>query len=92
MLQGALGGRSSGGLFGGGAAAGGGGLGGGGGGSGSGGFFGNNAASRDRDRDSAPQVDEQGIVHARRGSVVLGARSMMAPVASRKGSAQATTT
>lgn len=61
---------------------GGGGLFGSGGGGGAGGFFG-------PQREAAPQVDEQGIVHARRGSVVPGARSMMAPVASRKGSVQA---
>lgn len=44
---------------------------------GGGGFFGSNSAN-------APVVDEQGMVHARRGSVVPGARSMMAPVNSRK--------
>ena len=59
MLQSALGGRGSGGLFGNG-----------GGGGGSGGFFGSAPG---------PVVDDQGIVHARRGSVVPGARSMMAP-------------
>lgn len=44
---------------------------------GGGGFFGSA---------SATTVDEQGFVYARRGSVVPGARSMMAPAGSRKGS------
>ncbi len=35
---------------------------------------------------AAPTVDDNGIIHARRGSVVPGARSMMAPAASRKAS------
>lgn len=38
---------------------------------------------------AAPVVDEQGHVHARRGSIVPGARSMMAPASSRKGSVAA---
>ena len=67
MLQSALGGRSGGGtLFGGGGGPSG--TGGGGG----GGFFGSSAPAQ-------PNVDDNGIVHARRGSVVPGARSMMAP-------------
>lgn len=45
---------------------------------GGGGFFGPVAAPH------APVVDADGIVHARKGSVIPGARSMMAPVASRK--------
>lgn len=76
MLQSAFGGR----------AGGGGGLFGGGGSGGGGGFFGSGNSSAGAAASAAPVVDEQGIVHARRGSVVPGARSMMAPAASRKGS------
>jgi SAGA-associated factor 73 len=67
-----------------------------GGGGGGGGFFGSanagqsasgsaGAASASASGSAAPMVDDNGIVHARRGSVVPGARSMMAP-ASRKSS------
>lgn len=38
---------------------------------------------------TAPLVDENGVVHARRGSVIPGARSMMAPAGSRKASINA---
>ena len=83
MLQSAFGGRSAGG---------GGGLFGGSGGGG-GGFFGSGNANANANTNgstsattAAPTADENGIVHAKRGSVVPGARSMMAPAASRKGS------
>lgn len=51
-------------------------------GGGGGGFFGSTSTTA-----AAPTVDSDGVVHARRGSVVPGARSMMAsqmPAASRK--------
>jgi SAGA-associated factor 73 len=73
MLSSALGGRSSGSVFGNAGA-------------GGSGFFGPAAAPA---APTGPTVDENGVVHpARRGSVVPGARSMMAP-ASRKPSVAA---
>ncbi|KAK5174668.1 SAGA complex subunit Sgf73 [Saxophila tyrrhenica] len=42
------------------------------------------AAPASATTNTGPSVDDNGIVHARRGSVVPGARSMMAPAANRK--------
>lgn len=62
------------------------------GGLGSGGFFGYSAGSTSTGVGSsatpasvaAPVVDENGVIHARRGSAVPGPRTMMAPAGSRK--------
>lgn len=72
MLGSALGGGRSDGLFGNGVTG--------------GGFFG--PATTNANTTNAPTVDADGVVHARKGSVLPGARSMMAPAAagSRKGS------
>ncbi|KAK3684541.1 SAGA complex subunit Sgf73 [Vermiconidia calcicola] len=88
MLQSAFGNRSGGG--------GGGGLfsaGSSGGNGGGGGFFGgNNNNANSSATATAPVVDDNGIVHARRGSVIPGARSMMAPQARKPSVANASAT
>ncbi|GAB7360297.1 hypothetical protein MBLNU230_g8055t1 [Neophaeotheca triangularis] len=52
-----------------------------------GGFFGSQTVQTPGSAPTGPTVDNEGVVHARRGSVVPGARSMMAPAPSRKASA-----